>query len=151
MGSRFFIYLPKVTKAEAAGRVSEEKNPELKILAIDDNEKVLQLLERRFGKLGIYIKTTDTADEARAALEAEHFDVILIDQSLSRIEGQDRGILFAIYIGQSYPGLIKLIMTDTVDKEIIEARQHGFIDDYVEKPVSDGIILEAVRRINSQP
>ncbi len=151
VGSRFFIYLPKVTKAEAAGRVSEEKNPELKILAIDDNEKVLQLLERRFGKLGIYIKTTDTADEARAALEAEHFDVILIDQSLSRIEGQDRGILFAISIGQSYPGLIKLIMTDTVDKEIIEARQHGFIDDYVEKPVSDGIILEAVRRINSQP
>ena len=152
VGSRFFIYLPKVTKAEAVDRKSfEEKGPGLKILALDDNEKVLQLLKKRFGKLGIYIKTTDSAEAARESLEQEHFDVILIDQNLSRIEGQEKGILFAISIGQTYPDLIKLIMTDTVDKEIIEARQHGFIDDYVEKPVSDGTILEVIRRINRQP
>ena len=152
VGSRFFIYLPKVTKAEAVDRKSfEEKGPGLKILALDDNEKVLQLLKKRFGKLGIYIKTTDSAEAARESLEQEHFDVILIDQNLSRIEGQEKGILFAISIGQTYPELIKLIMTDTVDKEIIEARQHGFIDDYVEKPVSDGTILEVIRRINRQP
>lgn len=152
VGSRFFIYLPKVTKAEAVDRKSfEEKGPGLKILALDDNEKVLQLLKKRFGKLGIYIKTTDSAEAARESLEQEHFDVILIDQNLSRIEGQEKGILFAISIGQTYPALIKLVMTDTVDKEIIEARQHGFIDDYVEKPVSDGTILEVIRRINRQP
>ena len=46
---------------------------------------------------------------------------------------------------------LKLIIIDGVNREMAEARQKGIIDGYVEKPVSDTAILEAIRNCASQP
>ena len=50
-----------------------------------------------------------------------------------------------------YPDMLKLIIIDGVSREMAEARQKGIIDGYVEKPVSDTAILEAIRNCASQP
>ena len=44
-----------------------------------------------------------------------------------------------------YTGLIKIVMSDKVDKELAEARQRGIIDGYIDKPVTDTSILKALR------
>lgn len=70
--------------------------------------------------------------------------MVLIDQQLSRASGGDTGIQFAMALGSAYPDIIKIVMVDQVRKEIIEAKQHGYINGYVEKPVSDASILEEI-------
>ena len=41
--------------------------------------------------------------------------------------------------------MMKFIITDGLSREAVEAKQKGIIDGYVEKPVSDTAILEAIR------
>ena len=50
-----------------------------------------------------------------------------------------------------YPDMLKLIIIDGVSRGVAEARQKGIIDGYVEKPVSDTAILEAIRNRANQP
>ena len=56
-----------------------------------------------------------------------------------------------ISVCRRYPDMLKLIIIDGVSREVAEARQKGIIDGYVEKPVSDTAILEAIRNRASQP
>ncbi len=147
VGSSFCIYLPKANPSEAGMLDAHEvEEDNMRILVIDDNGKVLKLLEKRFKKLGIKVTTVSNTDEAREELALEKYDVVLIDQELSRTSKGDTGVLFAMTIGLAYPDIIKIVMTDQVRKEIIEAKQHGYIDAYVEKPVSDARILEEIHK-----
>lgn len=147
VGSRFCIYLPKANPQETGVLEPQEaEDANMRILIVDDNGKVLKLLEKRFKKLGILVDTASNTEEAREALALEKYDVVLIDQELSRTSKEDTGVLFAMTIGLTYPDLIKIVMTDQVRKEIIEAKQHGYIDGYVEKPVSDARILEEIHK-----
>ena len=146
-GSVFSIYLPLVEKdllVEEKMAVKEDMDI-LKIMVIDDNGKVLRLLEKGFTKLGITMVGVENTHEARSLLQKELFDVVLIDQSLSKASSSDTGVLFAMSINQLYPDVIKIIMTEQVRKEIIEAKQHGIINDYIEKPVSCAKIIEVIR------
>ncbi len=145
VGTCFTICLPKANRPEnnvPKNQVGEDAN--LRILAVDDNGHVLKLLEKRFAKLKIDITTVSNTEEARKALSESKYEVVLIDQQLSRTSGGDTGIQFAMAIGSAFPEVIKIVMVDQVRKEIIEAKQHGYIDGYVEKPVSDSSILEEI-------
>ncbi len=145
VGTCFTICLPKANRPEnnvPKNQVGEDAN--LRILAVDDNGHVLKLLEKRFAKLKIDITTVSNTEEARKALSESKYEVVLIDQQLSRTSGGDTGIQFAMAIGSAFPEVIKIVMMDQVRKEIIEAKQHGYIDGYVEKPVSDSSILEEI-------
>ena len=147
VGSSFCIYLPKANPSEAGMLDTHEvEEDNMRVLVIDDNGKVLKLLEKRFKKLGIKVTTVSNTDEAREELALEKYDVVLIDQELSRTSKGDTGVLFAMTVGLAYPDIIKIVMTDQVRKEIIEAKQHGYIDAYVEKPVSDAGILEEIHK-----
>ena len=55
---------------------------------------------------------------------------------------------FCMSVRMKYPDMMKLVMTDKVRKEILEAKQKGMIEAYVEKPVSAVSILEALRSLN---
>ena len=121
----------------------------LSLLVLDDNEKVLRLLEKQFAKLGIKISTANCTKDAKQLLSQNKFDVILIDEELSQTGKDDTGICFAMSIKEMYTGMLRIIMTNQVKKEIIEARQHGIIDTYIEKPVSDTQILDVIRKYSS--
>ncbi|MCR4745043.1 MAG: response regulator [Lachnospiraceae bacterium] len=148
VGTEFYIYFPKANQTDVDMTIKKSSEDDsMRILAIDDNGKVLRLLERRFNKLGIAISSVNNTKEAKEKLSNEKFDVILIDQEISRTGKGDSGILFATSINAMYPDMIKIIMADQVKKDIIEAKQHGFIDAYVEKPVSDARILEEIHKV----
>lgn len=68
--------------------------------------------------------------------------MLAIDESL---EDGD-GIEFCMSIQGQYPEMLKIIMTDTVTRDVVEAKSRKIIDDYVEKPVSDTTLLAAIHR-----
>ena len=147
VGTRFTIYLPKAIRQENSRENQVQSNStNISILVVDDNVKVLKLLEKKFKKLGINIETVSNTQEANVKLGSMVFDAIVIDQELSKSSNGDNGILYAMSIGSEYPDIIRIVMAEQIRKEIIEAKQHGYIEGYVEKPVSDSKIIEEIRR-----
>ena len=143
-GTSFFVYFPVVQQGEIPTDVSLiDELP--RILILDDNERVLQLLGRSLTRLGLAVTLADTREDARNAIASQEFHAIFIDQHLFHGDGDDMGIQFAMSLHGQYPNLIKIIMTDQVCKEIIEAKQKGFIQNYIEKPVSNLSMINVLR------
>lgn len=145
-GSTFHIYLPVNEQGEAKGEPRQETMPELRLLLVDDNPKVLQLLEKNFGKIGIPAVSAMDFEEARAFLGQQEFDAVVAEQFI----GGKSAVDFCMSVQGQYPGLVKIIMADRVTKELAEARQRGIIDTYIDKPVSDASIVKAVREARRQ-
>lgn len=142
-GSTFHIYLPVNEQGEDRdeGTAQAFGAPELRLLVVDDNPKVLKLLERNFGKLGIPALTAMEFEEARTLLAQQEFDAVAAEQFI----GGRSAVDFCMSIHGLYPGLVKIIMADQVTKELAEARQRGIIDAYIDKPVSDAAIVKAIQ------
>lgn len=142
-GSDFLIYLPVNQQEAEPGKEAggKEEAPELKILLVDDNPKVLKLLEKNFARIKMPAFTSVDLEEARRLLKEQKFDVLAVEQYVNGKSAVD----FCMSIQGQYPGLIKIIMVDQVTKELAEARQRKIIDNYIDKPVSDASILKAVR------
>lgn len=57
------------------------------VLVVDDDPSYLTILERLCAGCGATVITAQTADEARVALAAHSFDLLLLDLQLDRQEG----------------------------------------------------------------
>lgn len=139
-GSTFHLLLPVLEQSAADESLRWGQEQKLRLVLADDNAKVLELLERSFQKLGLPLAVCGKKEEALAQLQRGDVDVLAIDQSL---EDGD-GIEFCMSIQGKYPGVIKLLMVDSVTREVVEARRRGIINGYVQKPVSDATLLEAI-------
>ncbi|MDD3404410.1 MAG: ATP-binding protein [Hespellia sp.] len=147
-GSTFYIYLPG--QEDRPMEQIEAEHPTVRakrVLVVDDNEKILELLRKEFERIKIEITATETPGEAKEALENFTYQFILIDQTLGE---NYSGINFAMSIQNQYPDMIRILMVDQVKKEVIEAIQQNSIDAYVEKPVSAASILEKIRSLNEE-
>ena len=140
-GSTFHLFLPVLEQSAADEPLRWGQAQKLRLVVADDNVKVLELLENRFGKLGLSIAACGKKEDVLRQLQQAGADALAIDQSL---EDGD-GIEFCMSIQGKYPGTIKLLMVDSVTREVVEARRRGIIDGYVQKPVSDTTLLEAIR------
>lgn len=70
------------------------------------------------------------------------YDAMAAEQSIQGKSAVD----FCMAIQGQYPELIKIIMTDYITKELVEAKERKVIDESIDKPVSDAAILGAVKR-----
>lgn len=140
-GSTFHLYLPVLEQNAADEPLRWGREQKLRLVLADDNAKVLELLARSFQKLGLSPVVCKKKEEVLQRLGQGEADALAIDQSL---EDGD-GVEFCMSIQGKYPGVIKLLMVDSVTREVVEARRRGVIDGYVQKPVSDATLLDAIR------
>jgi signal transduction histidine kinase/ActR/RegA family two-component response regulator len=149
IGSVFHIFLPvNEHKAQEASQSMEtERDGALRLLIIDDNPKVLKLLEKSFSKLKVTIFSCMNFEEARKTLKEQEVDAVISEQYVAGKSGAN----FCMSLKGSYPRLIRIIMADRVTKEIVEAKQRKIIDEYIDKPVSDSAILKAVKNCIEKP
>jgi DNA-binding NtrC family response regulator len=119
---------------------------QIRILVIDDNAKVLQILKRDADRQNADLSGSMTFMQARQKLEEQMFDLLVVDQE---VEGQS-ALDFCMAIQGQEPDLIKIVMADHVTKELIEARERGIIQAYLDKPVSVVEILNTSIRIRSE-
>lgn len=140
-GTTFYIYLPVLEQQRAREQVQWGVDHKLRILAADDNKKVLNLLEKDFGRFGLEVLTCSRRGEVRTLLETQPFDALAIDESLTG----GSGVEFCMSIQGKYPALTRIVMTSIPTREIVDARRHGVIDGYILKPVSAATLLEEIR------
>lgn len=145
-GSTFYILLPVSERTEEKLYSQKTDKKEIRFLIADDNAKVLELLERNLKKLDLNIVTRTKREEVKAYLQEQAVDVLVIE---NRMEGGS-GIEFCMSIQGMYPDMCMIVMTDTVTREILEAKQKKIINNYVEKPVSDVTLMEALRSCRSE-
>jgi two-component system NtrC family sensor kinase len=89
-GARFVIELPARTAAPASGeREATPVRRDSRILVIDDEEHVAQVLGDLLKELGARVEITHSASAARALLAREHFDLITIDVIMPGENGVD--------------------------------------------------------------
>ncbi len=164
-GSTFHVCLPVVAQDgqdeavpmasgdqdEAASAVPGGRGgsdaPNLRLLLIDDNAKVLRLLEKDFSKLKVSLCSCMNFEEARKIMDTRKksgeplFDALVAEQDISGRSAVD----FCMSVQGQYPAMIRIVMTDRVTKEIVEAKQRCIIDGYMDKPVSAASVLEIIR------
>ena len=140
-GTTFYIGIPALDAEQTESTVTVSEKRETRMIFADDNAKVLELLRGSFEKLEIKITTCITLDEVSESLKNEDADVLIVEEN---IEGKS-GVDFCMSIAGKYPDMLRLVSIDSISKEILEAKRKGIIHGYVEKPMSDRSVLEAVR------
>ena len=108
------------------------------MLIVDDNPKVLRLLERNFSKRDIQVTCVMDFKEAAEKLKSYRFDALVVEQFIDGNSAVD----FCMSVKGRYTGMLRLIMADQVDRELAEAKERNIIDNYMIKPVSDLDILK---------
>ncbi len=143
-GTCFTLSLPMVDQTIVTQTQNKADIQTLSILIVDNNSKILRMLEKTLSRDGIFLRTCTSMADASLLLSANPFDVLLIDANLSHGDTPLDAIDYCMDIAPKYPHLMKLVMANQVRKEMIEAKEHGLIEGYLEKPVSDVMILEAI-------
>lgn len=140
-GSTFYIYLPVQEQTRQQEYLQWGQRHDLRILAADDNRKVLDLLEKDFGRLGLSITTCARRENMQGFLRDTPYDVLLIDESLADGSGVD----FCMAIQNQYPALTRIVMAAAPTREIVDAKRHKIIDGYIVKPVAASTLMEVIR------
>lgn len=150
IGTTFTLYFPLVIESKIRIVDSKKLNEsKIEVLILDDNEKVMRLLKRDLEEHGINTDTCNGIEEALILIEENSYDIVLIDQQLSNLKTNKDGLNIAELIAINFPYLNKIIMVDQVKKEVVEAKRYGFIDEFIEKPVSVNVIIDMIYRIHN--
>jgi DNA-binding NtrC family response regulator len=66
---------------------TEEKLPAIRLLVVDDDTNILEMMQERFDRMGVKIATAGTGAAALALAAGRRFDVALLDVNLPDING----------------------------------------------------------------
>ena len=112
---------------------------EKKILVVDDERMIRNMLEKAFTKAGYMVKTAESAEEALDLLNNEKIQVMFLDLKLPNMNGVElcqeirkHNPIAIIYAVTGYASLFELAL----------CREAGF-DDYFTKPVNLSMLFDA--------
>lgn len=114
-----------------------------RILVVDDEEDICEILQYNLEKAGYEVKTVLSAEDALYIIPKEKFDLIMLDIMLGGISG----LKLAQLLREDYKNNIPIIFISALDTEIdiLKGFKSGG-DDYISKPFS---INEAVARVGA--
>jgi DNA-binding response OmpR family regulator len=110
-----------------------------KILVVDDEEAIRDILKQGFTKAGYEVLAAKSAEEAREILRRESVMVIFLDLNLPGMNGVE---LCEIIRRENWIGVVYALTGYTDLFGLMECRRAGF-DDFFTKPVSIRLLLEA--------
>lgn len=116
-----------------------KRNPQCKVLLVDDDRLVLATLSSGLEEAGYAVQACASAEEARRVLGLERPDIAVLDV---RMPGQS-GLELAKQL-QEHPGLPFIFLTAYGDEDIVrEAIAHGALG-YLVKPVDIHQLIPAI-------
>lgn len=148
-GTKFFIIFPLTEKANQKNYIATNKSiigsdTSIKILVIDDNPKVLRLLEKGLKSHGYQVTGKSNPLQALELFEEDNsYNIVISDDSMKDMNG----IQLAMSIKQKYPQISIIIITGMLRKEIIEAKESKVIEEYMVKPIAIDTIEEVIFKI----
>lgn len=113
---------------------------EQKILIVDDDKFVLQILSKILEKVGCSVTAVETGQEALTKLETQTYDAAVIDVRLQDTDGLD----LLNRIEKIAPDMTKIMLTGyPSEKDRIRALEQG-ADYYLAKPIKSETLIEII-------
>lgn len=110
-----------------------------KILVIDDEEVIRELLNKIFTKAGYVVRLAESAEKALEILKTESIMIMFLDLNLVGANGVE---LCKQIRKDNYIGIIYALTGFTDLFSLIQCREAGF-DDFFTKPATVEILLKA--------
>ena len=111
-----------------------------RVLIIDDDKSILQILSKILEKKGFRVDTAQSGQEAITKLSAKTYSAALIDVRLQDTNGLD----LLIKIQEIAPKMRKILLTGyPSDEDRIKALERG-ADYYLAKPVDSEKLIEII-------
>ncbi|MGD2269935.1 MAG: response regulator transcription factor [Desulfobacterales bacterium] len=119
--------------------------PKEKILVVDDEEDILELVRYHLAREGYHVTCAETGEGALKHVRDENFDLIVLDLMLPGIDGL--GVAKKLK-GGSKTKQIPIIMLTAKGEEadIVTGLELG-ADDYITKPFSPRILIARIRAV----
>jgi len=120
----------------------KEMNNKIKILIVDDEQKVLNVIKAYLIKEGFEVLTSTDGEEALNLFKSEPIHLIILDLMLPKMSGEE--ICSKIRATSSVP--IIMLTAKTEEENKIEGLAIG-ADDYITKPFSNRELVSRVKAI----
>jgi two-component system phosphate regulon response regulator PhoB len=115
------------------------------ILAIDDEEDILELVKYNLEREGFEVITADTGENGLSILKKNRPDLILLDLMLPGIDGFD--VAKKIRADDSYKDIPVIMLTAKGEEaDIVTGLELG-ADDYVSKPFSPRVLTARIKTV----
>ena len=114
-----------------------------KILVIEDEHNISELIAFNLRKNGYEYRCTDSGENALKILERETFDLILLDLMLTGMDGLDFCRLYRTNDSLKQSPIIMLTARGE-EADIVSGLEYG-ADDYMTKPFSPRVLIARIR------
>jgi PAS domain S-box-containing protein len=147
-GATFTVHIPVVSRPRGTGEAADEKKASRtgkKILVVDDEQSVRDLLADVLSQRGHVVKTSSSGGQALTLIGSEGFDAILLDIKMPGMDGRE---LYA-HILSDYPEMVKRIIFITGDTQSEDTQEFlkVFDSSYVAKPFRIEALYATLNRV----
>ncbi|MFH1381404.1 MAG: response regulator [Chloroflexota bacterium] len=111
-----------------------------RVLAVDDDRDILQLLERALEEEGFAVTTATDGESALALLSEIKPDIILLDIRMPRLDGYE--VLERIRESSNVP---VLMLTGVAEETAVMRSFDLGADDYIRKPFLTGTLIARIK------
>lgn len=126
---------------------SQHDNSSIKILIVDDEPDIIELLELTLARMGMDVASAQSIDAAKTQLKSQHFQLCLTDMRLPDGEGLD----LVKHVNQYYTDLPIAVITAYGSTENAVAALKAGAFDYLSKPVGLKDLRDLVKSALSIP
>jgi signal transduction histidine kinase len=146
-GTTFSLLLPATDQKLAASSTDEQPamNRTLSILVVDDQEIICELIAEHLSADGHQPVTTTDSTEALKRFNAGGFDLIITDQSMPGISGEQ----LARKAKEHNPGTHVIMLTGFGDDLLTDGKAPEGVDRILSKPVSSDELRRAIFEVTS--
>ena len=114
------------------------------ILAVDDDERTLEMLNRVFTLEGYDITTATSGKSALALLDEHTPDLILLDIMMPQMDGYT--VCHRLKANKKTKDIPIVMLTAKGESDAVTKSYNVGADDYIVKPFNPSILLEKVRK-----
>ncbi len=135
IGTKFCIRLPASLDAEMANEKAEparEQTGILKILLVDDQPIILEVLQQQLAEDGHAVLTATDGEEALSMLGGQSYDLLITDQSMPGMSGEE----LAAQVKEQNPRMPIILLTGYGGSEEDEKDLPACVDMLLGKPAT---------------
>jgi len=131
--------------AKFSSLTKEKEVSKLRILIVEDDSDIQQLVSYNLIKAGYNVSCADTGEEALQVLEKEHIDAMVLDLMLPGKDGMEVcGMVRATEKTCTLP--IIMLTAKGEEDDVVAGLDYG-ADDYVTKPFSPRVLIARIEAV----
>jgi len=134
-----------LTKSDLLRRLSnrvDEQQRSPTVLVVDDDPAITRLCRLVLERAGYVVETAGDGRDALDLIEANEYAAVLLDLQMPYMHG---ATLLAL-LGRDEPEVLKRVIVMTGLPEAALADVHGVVASVLRKPMTDGDLVQQVRR-----